>query len=156
MPASLFQSTPLREGRRAKLATSIAGKSFQSTPLREGRRLGRESMFSQNRFNPRPCERGDGMAYRVGGRVLVSIHAPARGATKVARLMAADFAFQSTPLREGRRTNLNFNPAKQSFNPRPCERGDQVCPLRHQSYRQVSIHAPARGATKARERRGER
>jgi len=76
--------------------------------------------------------------------------------------------FQSTPLREGRhRVNLImqsitcFNPRPcargdiyrvpgvydiQSFNPRPCARGDGQLISDEQGY-DVSIHAPARGAT---------
>ena len=55
--------------------------------------------------------------------------------------------FQFTPLREGRRTRTCPASWGQNFNSRPCERGDQ--PGHHVlGYEfQISIHAPARGAT---------
>ena len=142
-------------------------------------------------FNPRPCARGDLRDGDVDLGDFVSIHAPARGATHVVGLDLAiqhvsihapargatwpigpnwerRVWFQSTPLREGRRTpgrarcsTRRFNPRpcargdstslcgegrRHSFNPRPCARGDlqvsQIIPLLL-----VSIHAPARGAT---------
>ncbi len=102
-------------------------------------------------FDPRPCARGDLRVLVLGQRrELVSIHAPARGATRVmhgaastdagvsihapARGATADRAdsvvprrmFRSTPLREGRRWRV--------------ERSID-------DARSVSIHAPARGAT---------
>jgi len=76
--------------------------------------------------------------------------------------------FQSTPLREGRPIINPMTVRATSFNPRPCARGDapatmwatmrigfQSTPLREgrllkqaeYSLIQVSIHAPARGAT---------
>jgi len=80
---------------------------FQSTPLREGRQ-----------WEPS----------RTATGIRVSIHAPARGATRGESIMAK---------------------TKSSFNPRPCARGDyrihHVVGTRH-----VSIHAPARGATSER------
>ena len=38
-PAIIFQFTPLREGRRARLCQSPASYQFQFTPLREGRHV---------------------------------------------------------------------------------------------------------------------
>ena len=143
-------------------------------------------------FNPRPREGGD-ILYTLGsfddaefqstpprgGRlvavdggvqvVLISIHAPARGATDGTSIDFITTEFQSTPPRGGRRGNggtacgsKNFNPrpreggdlvasgvnfAMMYFNPRPREGGDVilgVLPLRPDF---ISIHAPARGAT---------
>ena len=59
--------------------------------------------------------------------LVVSIHAPARGATLVGVQFVEGGLFQSTPLREGRRGRGAIDP-----------------PPAH-----VSIHAPARGATTA-------
>ena len=56
----VFRSTPLREGRLDRAGRVQIGPMFRSTPLREGRR-----------------EAG---AIRGGG-LIVSIHAPAGGAT---------------------------------------------------------------------------
>ncbi len=76
-----FQSTPLREGRLSLLFTPLKIIKFQSTPLREGRLA-----YSDTR----QCEQQ------------VSIHAPARGATRIFSKMSLMVWFQSTPLREGR------------------------------------------------------
>jgi len=125
-------------------------------------------------FNPRPCARGDKPGHAQGAADPVSIHAPARGATawRSGRFRACPcfnprpcargdsgllsrpgcfFLFQSTPLREGRPSNIKifFNfvvfqstplregrqncstqyPAQIRFNPRPCARGDSYCVL---------------------------
>ena len=53
-------------------------------------------------FNPRPCARGDPDLTFARRPVLVSIHAPARGATFHSRHHSESVWFQSTPLREGR------------------------------------------------------
>src|SRR5690554_1813722 len=83
--ATMFQSTPLREGRLFFDAKHGSTIEFQSTPLREGRRM-RTTLA-----------RGD----------QVSIHAPARGATGIPRLFVfSTCTFQSTPLREGRQDGV--------------------------------------------------
>ncbi len=79
----------------------------------------------------------------------VSIHAPARGATPPGLTMWHIFSeFQSTPPREGRRgPGFLLSQGEKRFNPRPRARGDDLrgsC----DGLRRVSIHAPARGATK--------
>ena len=121
-----FQFTPLREGRRKVPINVSQVVQFQFTPLREGRRRKRGQ---QPELEP------------------ISIHAPARGATRAAGIRAPSSAY---------------------FNSRPCERGDivavnildihikfQFTPLREgrRHFAEVhpriaiSIHAPARGAT---------
>ena len=50
---------------------------FQSTPLREGRRLAALSQSELSDFNPRPCVRGDNIAPSYDGFAEISIHAPA-------------------------------------------------------------------------------
>jgi hypothetical protein len=77
-------------------------------------------------FNPRPCTRGDQGDGVRRLLLLVSIHAPARGATCVRLEKPPEwYKIQSTPLHEGR------------LRVRPRLRLDDL----------VSIHAPARGAT---------
>ena len=101
---ALFQFTPLREGRPTTLTYISPRKVFQFTPLREGR-----------------------PSYAQIARLLhvISIHAPARGAT-AAHPSGDAYAFY--------------------FNSRPCERGDiRECPIGY--AKPISIHAPARGAT---------
>ena len=132
---------------------------FQFTPLREGRRAAMCAQSKRNaHFNSRPSARGDRLA---------------NPSTSAAR------RFQFTPLREGRRVQLPEIPEVEPyFNSRPSARGDvmgtarvtdealvfQFTPLREgrQKWRirrgrkNISIHAPPRGATKLlKETRGE-
>ena len=168
-----FQFTPLREGRHARLARhqrlfrhfnsrpsargdasarnvprkplisihapprgattakpqGLGAFQFQFTPLREGRRVSFASRkpVSPN-FNSRPSARGDPI--------------PAHG--------DSTFPFQFTPLREGRPNAFSTLSVLVYFNSRPSARGDKssIVPLKHP---QISIHAPPRGATYARD-----
>ena len=88
--------------------------------------MGSEGWPSLSYFNSRPCERGD--SCRAGNAVpntCISIHAPARGATKKATAWSIWSMY---------------------FNSRPCERGDSEAYVQGFIYL-ISIHAPARGAT---------
>ena len=123
---------------------------FQFTPLREGRRDERV----------RECH-----------QELISIHAPAGGATwkcwknrrrvlfqftplregrQLSELLNAEtWLFQFTPLREGRRWLSNEKKNDPNyFNSRPCGRGDVAGPLVAVHRDDISIHAPAGGATR--------
>jgi len=144
-----FQSTPLREGRQYLTNVSPFAILFQSTPLREGRRTLPSPVAGPSCFNPRPCARGDDLLVHLRLEGLVSIHAPARGATVGIWLLGGWIAkFQSTPLREGRRRRPGRGPVhRDCFNPRPCARGDRAGVAEDQVKLAVSIHAPARGAT---------
>ena len=124
-----FQFTPLREGRRFVDAQKAADKVFQFTPLREGRPVGGFIFCTALLFQFTPLREGrPSMSMLVMRCIVISIHAPPRGATKtVTRLQSASFYFNS----------------------RPSARGD----LRQNRYvlpRHISIHAPPRGATSRR------
>ncbi len=142
--ASLFQSTPPRGGRRARAAASAS--TFQSTPPRGGRRPGCHEAVVQSSQ--------------------VSIHAPAWGATRVAGDRPTRPTFQSTPPRGGRPSRARSSPLRfQSTPPRGGRqqlddgpdpvamfqstppRGGRLARSRADRARQVSIHAPAWGAT---------
>ena len=58
-------------------------------------------------FNPRPREGGDQAGGIVAGVGIVSIHAPAKGATVVMQEGCNALTFQSTPPRRGRRFCCN-------------------------------------------------
>ena len=80
--------------------------------------------------------------------LFISIHAPPRGATNQKfRAISESDLFQFTPLREGRREDVErvLQEAKY-FNSRPSARGDYN---RHMGGKRadISIHAPPRGAT---------
>jgi len=102
----------------------------------------------------------------------VSIHAPARGATRARAGCFGDARFQSTRPRGARRAWLSLPHVKACFNPRARAGRDQPCMLlarqiigfnpraragRDAAYKaieqgcDVSIHAPARGATQGAE-----
>ena len=80
---SIFQFTPLREGRLIPFPAPAAPTEFQFTPLREGRRvLHLEYWITVNDFNSRPSARGDTEIAGNGWKIIfISIHAPPRGAT---------------------------------------------------------------------------
>ena len=148
-----FQFTPLREGRHRQAGYPTACRRFQFTPLREGRRRSRETAEDSNQisihapprgatersswatrnrphFNSRPSARGDG-----GGALALNY-----GGGK----------FQFTPLREGRHSRSGTERRGNDFNSRPSARGDMLFPLLVKIGKQISIHAPPRGATAGR------
>ena len=166
----IFQFTPLREGRRGKQYKLAFTNEFQFTPLREGRREGSTSNYRLVLFQFTPLREGRLMAFsrfrnscsfqftplREGRRVAhrcaevpgdISIHAPPRGATRLAPAMVAlGLLFQFTPLREGRPSILDVAGKRFNFNSRPSARGDSTVAPAH-DFTEISIHAPPRGAT---------
>ena len=98
-------------------------------------------------FNSRPCTRGDVIPRCKRRSASISIHAPARGATRCAtRFWRITILFQFTPLHEGRQTKNKLDIRKENFNSRPCTRGDKFFSAGF-AFDCISIHAPARGAT---------
>ena len=73
---------PVR-GATSATASPARDSVFQSTPLCEGRLKQKAAQLRRkNGFNPRPCARGDASYFNaVHRRDEVSIHAPVRGAT---------------------------------------------------------------------------
>ena len=102
LPA-VFQFTPLREGRPAQGKGAGVKWEFQFTPLREGR----------------PAK--DANIMRA---LIISIHAPTRGATGYCAVPVPIVTFQFTPLREGRPRPAYSPPQDSNFNSRPYARGD--------------------------------
>ncbi len=173
-----FQSTRPRGARLARVSARVAGRQFQSTRPRGARPRRPRSTCATCPFqSTRP--RGARLD-RARGRSScrsVSIHAPARGATRrwcAARTCRSSFnpraragrdtprrlmvvlsrRFQSTRPRGARRMHArcprhSLQSMFQSTRPRGARRPDgrDVCDDR------VSIHAPARGATDTRARR---
>ena len=168
---SLFQFTPLREGRRQAGAAIVGGLTISiHAPARGATAKGRARATPSPNFNSRPCERGDCKVGRReicllhfnsrpcerGDKVLaiiktsqklISIHAPARGATTLGRCSASKPSdFNSRPCERGDRRPAYKNQQWTDFNSRPCERGDQKRRKR-MNRNSISIHAPARGVT---------
>ena len=132
--ATEFQSAPPRRGRRRFSDLPDIATEFQSAPPRRGRPpLNQKSPVLVQRFNPRPREGGDGrllIRSRAPSSQLVSIRAPAKGATRAGVATATEMVreFQSAPPRRGR--------PRAPSGPGPIAYGD------------VSIRAPAKGATR--------
>ena len=165
---------------------------FQFTPLREGRPGGRHARAAVRYFNSRPSARGDPAQLPNGCRSYFSIHAPPRGATSGrCAAHARPAVFNSRPSARGDagaallasrgKFSIHAPPRGATvshfysfllpsfFNSRPSARGDmgvnttssrspfQFTPLREGRPLRVaiiwdsriSIHAPPRGATAA-------
>ena len=190
----VFQSTRPRGARLYRVLSNHDVTLFQSTRPRGARhrnaillgdllrsfnpraREGRDQIFfflAQDiaRFNPRAREGRDESRQALLQICLVSIHAPARGATKRLMLrLTGDSPFQSTRPRGARQETgvpkaelfQRFNPRARegrdvirspinvlalSFNPRAREGRDSTALFDSSLAAMVSIHAPARGAT---------
>ena len=76
-------------------------------------------------FNPRPREGGDVYYRRLILNALVSIHAPARGATcRAVRSAPEGSSFNPRPREGGDGRLLHYQQTDKCFNPRPREGGD--------------------------------
>ena len=169
-----FQSTPPRGGRPSCGRRSLTSGACVSihAPARGATSTGFRGTFRTSRFNPRPRAGGDfhdtinrwhtcpfqstpprggrlAAARRRRLRMHVSIHAPARGATgSGSRPTSGRGSFQSTPPRGGRRSPTTRPAPRNGFNPRPRAGGDFEAGWLGGMADGVSIHAPARGATR--------
>ena len=86
--------------------------------------------------------------YQLEQKEKVSIHAPARGATSLQITEKEDIRCFNPRTREGCDPVFLLIKFKVvSFNPRTREGCDRSCPFRLHRPQNVSIHAPARGAT---------
>ena len=99
-------------------------------------------------FNSRAREGRDTARPALAGRLGVSIHAPARGATKSVTTMSLAPLFQFTRPR-GARLQRHGRPrgGGHGFNSRAREGRDVLRDRALPCFHPVSIHAPARGAT---------
>ena len=138
----------------AKGATCFDGQAdgllkFQSTlPRRERPFIFCGIVRQRRNFNPRSREGSDwtdGKKYAVTS---ISIHAPAKGATRrCAPSASCSFGFQSTLPRRERPLNNQPSSVFVYFNPRSREGSDYQFRLIHRQRFLISIHAPAKGAT---------
>ena len=119
---------------------------FQSTPPRGGRQLKPTTTAVPSCFNPRPRAGGD-LRYALSEVTeAVSIHAPARGATRTCRRLAVAERFNPRPRAGGDHAELFIRPAEKVSIHAPA-RGATNARLAGEQDADVSIHAPARGAT---------
>mgnify|MGYP003962240501 CR=1 FL=1 len=93
-----FQSTPPHGGRPSNIERAIRISMFQSTPPHGGRRKPPGRCGPVWRFNPRPRMGGDHISLSSSTLSIVSIHAPAWGATTyVARTIHMNSRFNPRP-----------------------------------------------------------
>ena len=79
-----FNSRPSARGDAIGKPTFVMSV-FQFTPLREGRRQMYHNCQANGYFNSRPSARGDATMDTINQLVAISIHAPPRGATQASR-----------------------------------------------------------------------
>ena len=142
---------------------------FQSTLPHGERRRSPLRVWCGSHFNPRSRMGSDPVVAAAGQFPVISIHAPAWGATNPAQPTPAMYQFQSTLPHGERRPAplrlavvLHFNPRSRMgsdvrwpplswnswyFNPRSRMGSDQVIAQRLHGIILISIHAPAWGAT---------
>ena len=126
-----------------------SGKRFQSTRPRRARRFLGLVPSGRGGFNPRAREGRDVGLRREQGRPRVSIHAPAKGATVTGNDSATAISqFQSTRPRRARLKYGSLRNSSSCFNPRAREGRDAARYRQQCGSGEVSIHAPAKGATK--------
>ena len=122
---------------------------FQSTLPRRERRGYEYSYIPASYFNPRSREGSDAENItNADNNVRISIHAPAKGATCLLNVQIPCYlVFQSTlPRRERQWTDIIFRRMSKYFNPRSREGSDNKVLLKG-AIQNISIHAPAKGAT---------
>ena len=128
-PPSRFNPRPRARGDWATCSARYANRyRFQSTPPREGR--------------------PDLLPPDAQPLIVVSIHAPARGATwpTAQRRSAVQLVSIHAPARGATGCFRSTFTSATCFNPRPRARGDSPATAGRRIHA-VSIHAPARGAT---------
>ena len=102
----------------------------------------------KNYFNPRSYKRSDESASHFWHKVIISIHAPTRGATQFLWMHLLVHLFQSTLLQEERpQDNMVMQIGKMISIHAPT-RGATCQPYTPSHSCLISIHAPTRGATK--------
>ena len=170
----IFQSTlPRRE--RHELQKQQVQQELISihAPAKGATRLHKQAVQQRRHFNPRSREGSDSCLELSTDNVSdISIHAPAKGATPLFRKGALPKEFQSTLPRRERRANdpcgayrsIHFNPRSRegsdlsfallkstfsNFNPRSREGSDLFALVALVDDAVISIHAPAKGATRA-------
>ncbi len=134
-------------GATSRCAMTPPPPMFRSTPPHGGRPCCRVAAVERRSFDPRPRMGGDILDKPSSSPDIVSIHAPAWGATCASAAMPWWRAFRSTPPHGGRRGPNAGACAMTGFDPRPRmggDNGDKVTLVRDK----VSIHAPAWGATR--------
>ena len=165
-----FQSTLPRRERQWVSWTAIWNELFQSTLPRRERQVDGSMYFLPREFQSTlPRRERPWVSDMIAGVIEISIHAPAKGATPKELKRESSSVFQSTLPRRERlrpikkqpgavlfqstlpRRERRVRPRSQGrcsyFNPRSREGSDGICGTMLCSDVNISIHAPAKGAT---------
>ncbi len=117
-------------------------------PRRERRKAYLRTYCCILNFNPRSPRRERHREHQeTRSAHQISIHAPAKGATRPMPQRTAARLFQSTLPRRERPNFRSLMPLRAYFNPRSREGSDDAVPLVILEIVVISIHAPAKGAT---------
>ena len=143
--SSVFQSTPPRRGRRRELSLTIDASRVSIHAPAKGATAGSTPVDNTALFQSTPPRRG-----RPTGRSGIDVRVfqstpPRRGRRLPAPRIRLSSMFQSTPPRRGRRLASADRALLSSFQSTPPRRGRPMAGCI--ADRNVSIHAPAKGAT---------
>ena len=121
-----FNSRPCERGDRRWNDWRKSASLFQFTPLREGRHPLVQKLYWRYKISIHAPARGatqDEMEEILGADI--SIHAPARGATEGSDFSVAQVIISiHAPARGATSLSFAFCSCLTNFNSRPCERGD--------------------------------
>ena len=146
-----FQSTLPRGERPITSSISSLIDLFQSTLPRGERHHSRIRLSACTcNFNPRSREGSDPVWDETGSNILISIHAPARGAT-LGDNSTAIFTTISihAPARGATNETVTYNDLKNISIHAPARGATRFSGKHISTPKFISIHAPARGATRS-------
>ena len=125
---NVFQSTPPHGGRHWMLEHDVDGALFQSTPPHGGRQDFLRQIKAEFEFQSTPPHGGRHISfYFASFSSLVSIHAPAWGATIVAKVtLSLIDGFNPRPRMGGDYLLARGESCQNRFNPRPRMGGDRL------------------------------
>ena len=167
--AGYFNSRPSARGDSVSVRQAIAFRRFQFTPLREGRPRQVSLRVRAIHFNSRPSARGDSASqqcrasasfqftplregrlnfYREAfDNLIISIHAPPRGATGRCHRVCPAGYFNSRPSARGDIYLAALQGVPREFQFTPLREGRHIGAPKWYNANRISIHAPPRGAT---------
>ena len=98
-------------------------------------------------FNPRSREGSDRQIFKIIFYLIISIHAPVRGATSLPNLIVHSVPNFNPRSREGSDSLICNLSSKKEISIHAPVRGATGLSKKSRQYRNISIHAPVRGAT---------
>ena len=132
-------------------ADPVAGRGFQSALPRGERLYTLNCSTNALNFNPRSREGSDCILEPVHTHLVISIRAPARGATEGDCLMGLIYDISiRAPARGATQCGSDNRQRYRYFNPRSREGSDVFWQKWQKIFLPISIRAPARGATSMR------